>query len=120
MTKLMKIASIAPVLLFSGCVHLGITSSLTSEFIETVDPETGNIEATVWKTTVRNGLFSKIDKAAMQTLYRTFTDEGKVSQEIIQGSDAVGIDSTGQIEGVKIITEGITKVISPISLLPIP
>ncbi len=111
--------------MISGCAQLGITSSFRSSFTETVDPETGNIEVTVWEQHVRNGLFSKIDEAAFETAYRTFDENGNKVQEIEQGANALGMDSTGQIEalkatmdGLSALTQALAPLINPAGFLP--
>lgn len=94
---------------------MGITSSLHTTFTETVG-DSGEIEVTTWEMEVRNGLFSKIDEAAITTSYVIGVDG---AQEITQGSDALGMDSTGQIEALKATMDGLaalTQALAP--LLP--
>ena len=100
-------------LVFAGCAQLGITSSLHTTFTETTG-EDGSIDATVWEMSVRNGLFSSIDEAAMTTAYKISPDG---TQEITQGSDALGMDSTAQVEALKVTMEGIvglTEALAPL------
>lgn len=100
-------------ILIIGCAQLGVTSSLHTTFTETVG-DNGEIEVTTWEMRVNNGLFSKIDEAAMTTAYVIQPDG---LQKITQGSDALGMDSTGQIEALTATVEGLaslTKALAPL------
>lgn len=110
-----KVICLISALLLTGCAQLGITSSVRTTFEESVDEK--GFEITTWTMFVRNGIWSTIDEDVMQTLYE-IDAEGK--QTISQGASVSGMDSSGQIEGFKNLTDAIVKVVNPIPKINLP